>query len=98
MAFPNVRVPFPNVQVPFPNIRVPFPNVRELFHNVREWRALLFGFIIKQNLPNLTCLRAYSQRLSAYSQPEGKGPICGTLMSIFFRVTTNYERLYTWSV
>ena len=36
-------------------------------------RAILFGFRIKPYLPNLTCPRAYYQRPSAYSQPEGKG-------------------------
>ena len=45
-----------------------------IFHHGRP-RALLFGFIIKPYLPNLTCPRAYSQRPSDYSQPEGKGPL-----------------------
>ena len=58
-----------------------------------------FIWVYNENyLPNLTCPRAYSQRPSAYSQPEGKGLLRGPLMSIFFKVTTNFEHLYKWSV
>ena len=45
-----------------------------------------FIWVYNQTLPakpNLS--RAYSQRPSAYSQPKGKGPLRGPLMSIFLK-------------
>ena len=56
-----------------------------------------FIWVYNQTLPSKpdlsSCPRAYSQRPSAYSQPEGKGPLRGPLMLIFFKVTTNFECL-----